>query len=123
MALSAPKTITLPSFLRKTMKAYALKSEIRGLGCELSRVGRSRNWILKATISQVQDIIELIEASGEESWQWLAKLLKKQRESLTYDELMYIAQQNQGITVNQLVALTDCTSAQARRVIDEIEFM
>ncbi|MCH2057698.1 MAG: ribosome recycling factor family protein [Thalassotalea sp.] len=123
MALSAPKTITLPSFLRKTMKAYALKSEIRALGCELSRVGRSRNWILKATISQVQDIIELIEASGEESWQWLAKLLKKQRESLTYDELIYIAQQNQGITVNQLVALTDCTSAQARRVIDEIEFM
>ena len=105
------------------MKAYALKSEIRALGCELSRVGRSRNWILKATISQVQDIIELIEASGEESWQWLAKLLKKQRESLTYDELIYIAQQNQGITVNQLVALTDCTSAQARRVIDEIEFM
>lgn len=105
------------------MKAYALKAEIRALGCELSRIGRSRNWQLSANINQIQSIIALVEASEEASWLWLAKLLRKQQENITHDELLLIAKQNKGITVNRLVALTDCTTAQARRIIDEIEFM
>lgn len=105
------------------MKAYALKAEIRALGCELNRIGRSRNWRLTANINQIQAIIALVESSEEASWLWLAKLLRKQQENITHDELTAIAKQNAGITVNQLVALTDCTAGQARRVIDEIEFM
>ncbi|MFD2165957.1 ribosome recycling factor family protein [Thalassotalea euphylliae] len=120
---SSSSTIILPSFLRKTMKAYALKSEIRAIGCELNRIGRSRNWKLSADKYQLQNIIEFIEQSNEDSWQWLAKHLRKQQESLTHDDLMFIAKQNAGITVNQLIAKTDCTAAQARRVIDELEFM
>lgn len=117
------KPIILPSFLRRTMKAYALKAHIRELGCELSRIGRSRNWNLIASKQQVFAVINVIETSEEDSWQWLAKHLRRQQESFTYDELMTIAKQNSGITVNQLMARTDCTIAQARKVIDELEFL
>ncbi|WP_268969182.1 ribosome recycling factor family protein [Thalassotalea algicola] len=113
----------MPSFLRKTMKAYALKAHIREAGCELTRVGRSRNWKLTATRQQLLAIIEIIEQAQESSWLWLAKHLRKQQEDITYDELLHVAKQQEGITVNQLVAKTDCTAAQARRVIDELEFM
>lgn len=119
----AIKPIMLPSFLRKTMKAYALKAEIRALGCDLHRVGRSRNWQLTASKEQILQIIEVIELSEEPTWQWLAKYLGSKQESFTLTELTAIAQQNPGITVNQLMAKTDCTIAQARKVIDELEFL
>lgn len=104
------------------MKAYALKSHIRAQGCELQRIGRSRNWKLIANKQQLFAIINEVEASNEESWQWLAQFLRKQQESFTFEELVTIAKQNTGITVNQLMAKTDCTIAQARKVIDELEF-
>jgi len=105
------------------MKAYALKAHIRSVGCELHRVGRSRNWKLMADKGQLKKIIDIVEQSEEESWQWLAKYLRKHQEAYTMDELMFIAKQNSGISVNQLMSLTDCTIAQARKVIDELEFI
>ena len=113
--------ITLPSFLRRTIKAYQLKAHVRALGCELHRIGRSRNWQLKATFEQMEAIICIIESSDEKSWQWLAKLLANQHEHLTFDALLDIAKKKQGITINELMARTDCTLGQARRVIDELE--
>ena len=115
-------TINLPAFLRKTMKAYALKAQIRAQGCELNRIGRSRNWQLKATFEQMEAIVSFVEHSEEPSWQWLAKLLRKQYQSLSHDCLLKIAKQKPGITVNELMARTDCTIAEARKVIDEIEW-
>lgn len=114
--------ITLPSFLRRVFKAYALKSLIREQGCELSRIGRSRNWQLKATFEQLEAIIETIESSEEPSWQWLATHLSKQRKNLGFDMLVSIAKKKPGITVTELMKRTDCTIAEARRVIDAIEF-
>ena len=105
------------------MKAYALKAAIRDTGSELNRIGRSRNWKLVANREQVEAIVAYVEASEEASWQWLAKFLRQQQESFTYEELMAIAKQNPGITVNQLMAKTDCTIVQARKVIDEFEFL
>ncbi len=60
------------------MKAYALKSAIRAQGCELQRIGRSRNWQLKANFEQLQAIVDFIETQDEASWLWIAKQLKKQ---------------------------------------------
>lgn len=105
------------------MKAYALKAAIRNTRSELTRIGRSRNWQLIANREQIETIVAYIEASEEPSWQWLAKYLRQQQESFTYEELMTIARQNPGITVNQLMARTDCTIVQARKVIDELEFL
>ena len=114
--------ITLPSFLRRVLKAYALKANIRAQGCELTRIGRSRNWLLKATPEQMNAIINLIEAANEDSWLWLAKHLKSYRQTLTHQNLLSIAKKKQNITLNELMAFTDCTVAQARKVLDEIEW-
>ncbi|MCW8832454.1 MAG: ribosome recycling factor family protein [Colwellia sp.] len=119
--LNKINTITLPSFLRKAMKAYALKALIRQQGCELHRIGRSRNWQLKASFEQIQAIIEHIELANEPSWCWLAKLLQKEYQHLSHDELVSIASRLEKVTLSALIAKTDCTIAQARKVIDELE--
>jgi Ribosome recycling factor len=114
-------TINLPSFLRRTMKAYLLKAHIRHSGCELSRIGRSRNWQLRANFSQLQSIIDYIEQEHEESWLWLAKLLKKEYQHLSHDSLLAFASRIENVTIAALIAHTDCTLAQARKVLDELE--
>ena len=114
-------TINLPSFLRRTMNAYLLKAHIRQLGCDLSRIGRSRNWQLKANFTQLQSIIDFIEQEHEESWVWLAKLFKKEYQHLTHDNLLAFASRIENITITALIAQTDCTLAQARKVLDELE--
>jgi len=115
--------INLPSLLRKVIKAYALKAGIRGCGCELYRIGRSRNWQLKASFEQLEQVITFIQLSEEPSWQWLVSYLMKQRQTLSFEELLRIAKIKPDITVNQLMARTDCTIAEARKVIDELEWL
>ncbi|GAA6205303.1 MULTISPECIES: ribosome recycling factor family protein [Thalassotalea] len=115
-------TITLPSFLRRVMKAYAIKAIIREAGCELARIGRSRNWRLTATPEEIHQVISLIESQGEDSWLWVAKKLKQDGQQFSHRLLVDIAKKNTGITVNELMAKTDCTVIQARKVIDEIEW-
>jgi len=114
-------TINLPSFLRRAMNAYMLKAKIRELGCELHRIGRSRNWQLKANISQIQDIVTFIEETREPSWLWFAKLLRQEYQHLSHDLLLSLAKRQSSITIASLMAQTDCTIAQARKVIDELE--
>ncbi|MDO6427844.1 MULTISPECIES: ribosome recycling factor family protein [Thalassotalea] len=116
-------TITLPSFLRRTMRAFALKAEIRAIGCQLNRVGRSRNWQLTGTAEQLNDVVLFIENSGENSWLWLAKKLRLETDKLSHEILLAIAKKNDGITVNELMAKTDCTVLEARKVIDELEWL
>jgi hypothetical protein len=108
--------------LRKVIKAYALKAGIRACGCELYRIGRSRNWQLKASFEQLEAVVTFIQGSEEPSWQWLVSYLMSQRQALSHDELMRIAQLKSPLTVNQLMARTDCTIAEARKVIDELEW-
>lgn len=103
------------------MKAYALKAHIRQHGCELKRIGRSRHWLLKANFDQLQAIIAFIELSGEPSWRWLTKLLKNEYQHLSHDELLKIASTIEKVTISALIARSDCTIAQARQVIDELE--
>jgi hypothetical protein len=103
------------------MKAYALKAQIRTIGGELYRIGRSRNWQLKANFKQLDLIITAIESSDEPSWQWLAKHLNNHKKNLSHDDLLRIAKLNMGISINQLMTKTDCTIGQARRVLDELE--
>lgn len=114
--------IVLRSFLRKTINSYLLKADIRGTGAILMRKGRSRNWVLQATSMQMLQIIELIEHAEQPSWLWLAKYLGEQRQQLTDNELLNIVARNPAITINQLVALTNCTRCQARDVLDKYEF-
>ena len=119
--MSNTVTIILPSFLRRVMNAYQLKAYIRSLGCELYRIGRSRNWQIKTELHLISEIISIIEQENETSWQWVAKVLRQQNNLLSHRELVAIAKRNSGITLNELINKTDCTLVQARKVIDELE--
>jgi hypothetical protein len=103
------------------MKAYALKAYIREQGCELKRIGRSRHWLLTANFEQLQAIITFIETSNVLSWAWLAKLLRNEYQHLSHDELLRIASTIDKVTISALITRTDCTIAQARKIIDELE--
>lgn len=113
--------IILNAFLRRCLKAYALKQLIRNAGGQLHRIGRSRNWRLIASQQQLRAIIEQIRTSDEKSWQWLAEHLQKFIEQLSYQQILALAKQKPEITVNELMALTDCTISQARTILDELE--
>ncbi len=115
------KTISLPSFIRRTLKTHVLKAHIKQLGCELSRVGRSRNWQLKANISQIQTIVDFIEQQNEQSWLWLAKRLKSEYHHISDTNLLALAERMTNATITTLMTQTDCTLAQARKVLDELE--
>ena len=119
--MSTIVTITLPSFLRRIINAYALKAHIRSLGCELYRIGRSRNWQIKTELHLIGELIHIIEQENVPSWQWVVKVLRQQNNLLSHSALVSIAKRNSGITLNDLMNKTDCTLAQARKVIDELE--
>ncbi len=121
--MAALITIILPSFLRKSLKAYALKALIRDHSCTLNRVGRSRNWQLTGTKDQLEQIVHDIAHSNEESWQWLVKKLSSHVEYTTHESLLALAKRNPNITVNELITKSNCTLAQARLVIDELEWL
>lgn len=121
--MAAVITIILPSFLRKSLKAYALKALIRDHGCTLNRIGRSRNWQLTGTTEQLEQIVHDIAHSNEESWQWLVKKLSSHVEYTTHESLLALAKRNPNITVNELMTKSNCTLAQARLVIDELEWL
>jgi len=114
-------TINLSSFVRRSIKAHTLKLYIRQQGCQLSRIGRSRNWQLKANFTQLQAIVAFIEQENEASWFWLAKRLKKEYLHLSHEALVKLASHLNTLTIAALMAQTDCTLAQARKVLDELE--
>lgn len=96
---------------------------MRQQGCELSRIGRSRNWQLKATPNQLQAIVMFIEDENEVSWLWLTKHLKKEYQNLNHESLIALASRLNTLTIAALMAQTDCTLGQARKVLDELEGM
>jgi hypothetical protein len=115
------QTIILPSLLRRTLKAYALKALIRSTGAQLYRIGRSRNWQLISNQKQLQQIIQLIEIHDEISWQWLVPLLRKYKAQFSHQELVNLIKLKPSITLNELLLKTDCTLSQARLALDEVE--
>ena len=114
--------ITLPSFLRRVDKTAHLTNSFRDQGGELKRIGRTRHWQVYASREQIDATIKAIEASTEPSWQWLVTHLSKQHKDLAFDMLLSIAEKKPAITVSELMQRTDCTIAQARKVIDTLEF-
>lgn len=114
--------IQLNSFIRRIENAQDLKCLIKDQGVTLTRRGRSRNWTIELNTEQSINLQKSIESEKQESWLWLAKLLNEQRPELNLKDLEALAKEHWPISVNQLMTLTDCTSAQARLVIDEIEW-
>ena len=114
--------VTLNSFVRKTQNSDVLKIQLRSTGAQLTRNGRSRNWMLKANHQQILDIIQLVNLSGEDSWLWLVKKLSEHKRQLSHEELLKLARQNPKITVTELMSVSDCKLVEARKVLDQLEW-
>lgn len=114
--------ITLNGFVRRTQNTEVLKEGIRLTGATLSRKGRSRNWQLQADHDQIRKITALIYQSEENSWLWLAKIMNDEKPQLSRDDLRIIVKQNPTMSVSQIVSLTDCSLADVRKVLDEVEW-
>lgn len=112
--------IPIRALAGRTVETFALKALIRETGSVLTRKGRSSNWMLFADKEQMRQIVSDIEQSDQPSWQWLAKLIREKHSQYSLDELRNLVARNPNITVNQLIAMTDCTLVDARRVIDEL---
>ena len=123
MAAKKPSQNVTPIPIRalagRTVETFALKALIRDTGAVLTRKGRSSNWVLFADKEQMRQIVTDIEHTEQKSWQWLAKLIREKHSQYSYEELLNLVKRNPSITVNQLVAMTDCTLADARKVIDD----
>ncbi|MDN3651768.1 ribosome recycling factor family protein [Thalassotalea ponticola] len=113
----------LPSFLRRAMRAFELKAIIRQSGCELTRIGRSRNWRLSASREQLLQISESLRQHEEPSWQWVLALLESKIGTYTEADILEFVKRNPNISVNELVTLANCTVAQARQALDSYEFL
>lgn len=113
--------IKLPSFVRRTQKTELLKACIQDTGANLLRIGRSRNWQLQASLKQLLSLTTYLEKQQEQSWLWLYALCKAEYQRLSHDDLITIASSLPTLTISGLVTLTDCTLAQARKIIDDIE--
>ncbi len=114
--------ISLNSFVRKTPGSSALKLKIRSTGARLTRKGRSRNWLLQANNQQILEVIKLIQLSGEEGWFWVTKKLSESKRQLNHEELVLLARESPSMTVTELMAMTDCKLAEARGVLDQLEW-
>jgi len=121
-AMEEQYTISLNSFVRRTQNTHLLKELFLKSGATLTRQGRSRHWQLTLTRDQARTLCRAIEHSDQPSWLWCSKLLIATKPQVTQGDLSAVARAHWPITVNQLVAMTDCTLAQARRIIDEIEW-
>jgi len=114
--------IALTSLVRRNSNTEALKTHIKVCGATLSRKGRSRNWTLRADNVQIRHIIEVINCADEDSWRWVATKLVDNMPPTSREEILGLAQQNPAITVMQLVMATDCSPAEAREVLDALEW-
>ena len=114
--------IPLSSLIRRTTDTVVLKAHITATGARLSRKGRPRNWELCANNVHIKSIIEIINRSGEDSWRWVARKLAENIPPTSRDEILSLARQKPAITVAQLVSATDCSPAEARAVLDELEW-
>jgi len=115
-------TVPLNSFTRRTERTSELKSLIQKEGGQLKRIGRSRNWQLNVTRAQAMQVSQLVAQSDEQTWQWLRQAIEKTIPKANEGELIEIARAHWPLTVKELVALSDCSLMQARKVIDVLEW-
>ncbi|OCQ23110.1 hypothetical protein A7985_03945 [Pseudoalteromonas luteoviolacea] len=110
--------IQLNSFVRRVEQTNELKALIKSSGAKLSRKGRSRNWRLQGDWQQFEAIIESAHMKDEPSWQWVIEKLNSYKPKPQMDDLVAIVKSNPVITLQKLIAQTDCTVVEARKAFD-----
>ncbi|MEI6896632.1 MAG: ribosome recycling factor family protein [Psychromonas sp.] len=86
-------------------------------GCSLTRIRRSRNWLLTGNQSQLVEISDQLRRTKA---LWIAQAINQALPKPTLD-LALIMKSNPAMTVNRLISETGCTLIEARGAIDAAE--
>ncbi|MBR9728050.1 ribosome recycling factor family protein [Shewanella intestini] len=114
--------IALPSLIHRIGREAlneAKKTAIT-LGCQFSRVRRSRNWSLSGEAIKIQQLNSQLQHQGNQNYHYLIQ--KVDRGLLEHvdklepleDKLIRLMTENPSMTLAELMQLTDCDLAQAR---------
>lgn len=115
-------TISLPSLIHRIGgdKVKQAKEMAQHSGCELKRVRRSRNWAVSGQAVSIQSFSERLNCVNNDDFGYLAKkiatALLSHADKLEPIEakLARFIHQTPGITLGELIQLTQCTMAEAR---------
>jgi hypothetical protein len=75
-----------------------------------------------ANNEQIEGIIDLIYLADQDSWMWLVKTLNENKQKLSHEQLLAMVKADAAITISQIMAISDCTLIEARRVLDQAQF-
>ena len=110
-------SITLNSFLHR-IDCKATMLEITSQhGCRLTRIRRSRNWLL---VGKQDQLATMSDKLREKKTVWIAQAIDNALPKPTFN-LALIIKSNPAMTVNQLMSETGCTLIEARSAIDTAE--
>ena len=120
--MNEPITIRLPSLIHRigSDKAKQAKAIAVQYDCELKRVRRSRNWALVGKALSIQEFVAGLQAQGDEELRYLVSkvstaLLEHADKLEPLDaKLNRLIIQNPGVTLAELMQLTECTLVEAR---------
>lgn len=121
----------LPSLIHRlggerVQKAKLLAAES---GCSLKRVRRSRHWQAVGTAAALYQFCQSLKQSEPEVMQYLIKKLDQallghqDKLESPQDRLIRIIQANPTITLAQIMELTNCSIAEARRARSSLDFL
>lgn len=114
--------IPLPSLIHriggescKHAKATAAQHQ-----CELKRIRRSRNWQITGASADLTTLLTALQAEQNQAFEYLINKLKSGLLALNdkpeskAEQLASLIKQQPDITLNELMAATNCTMAEAR---------
>jgi hypothetical protein len=115
-------TIRLPSLIHRIggEKAKQAKAIALQYDCEVKRVRRSRNWVVSGEAIKIQSFTERLKLESDVSFAYLihkietALLGHADKLEPLEAKLVRLINQNPGITLGELIQLTQCTMAEAR---------
>ena len=117
-----PIDIALPSLIQRIggENAKQAKMVLQEYDCQLNRVRRSRNWLLRGEAKMIQSCVLRLKVDNAEAFKYLIQKIESsllaqadKLEPLAM-KLQRLMAQNPCMTLAELMQLTNCTVAQAR---------
>lgn len=122
-------TVSLPALVHRigSNNLKQTKPIALALQCELKRIRRSRNWQLTGTVSNLTDLSSELSQSNNNGLHWLVNKVNQAINHYSHqyfpplERLTELIHSRPDITLAELMALTDCSLAEARTARFDVE--
>ncbi len=122
-------TVNLPSLIHRlgrdkvnTAKGYAAESH-----CELKRIRRSRNWQINGNPENLRCVSNTLKVAHPDEMNYLVSKIEQQlaksdkQPETTQQKLTRLLLENPDMTLTELMAETNCSISEARRVRFQVD--